>query len=338
MLEFTGYLIEAGGLPNYGDTDDGYVLDLGATHSEAKYLLAAGAILFKRPDFKMQAGEFPEPVFWLLGPESIEKYKQLQVSNDDRLVSQAFSDSGFYLLQCGHQNTMSILFDCGTLGYKSIAAHGHADALSFTLRIDAEDILVDPGTYDYFTYPDYRQYFRKTRAHNTIEIDGKDQSEILGSFMWGERAKCKCLKWQPGPGGQGGLISAEHDGYKKLSDPLIHRRTLNLDATTCKLTIKDEISAEALHRVDIYFHLDFNCSITRINNNCYEIITKRKKKVIIEIDKQMQTEVFRGTENPLLGWHSTGYHLKKPTNTLKCSAQLKGNGQFLTYIYANENS
>ena len=57
---------------------------------------------------------------------------------------------------------LSVLFDCGELGFKSIAAHGHADVLSFTVRAFGEDLLVDPGTYDYFTFSGWRLYFRGT--------------------------------------------------------------------------------------------------------------------------------------------------------------------------------
>ena len=37
--------------------------------------------------------------------------------------------------------------DGGPLGFLSIAAHGHADALSVEVRYDGVEVLVDPGTY-----------------------------------------------------------------------------------------------------------------------------------------------------------------------------------------------
>lgn len=55
-----------------------------------------------------------------------------------------------------------MVFDCGLLGMEPLAGHGHADALSFALRAFGSDVLVDPGTYDYFSYPTWREYFRST--------------------------------------------------------------------------------------------------------------------------------------------------------------------------------
>jgi hypothetical protein len=66
----------------------------------------------------------------------------------------------------------------------AIAAHGHADALSIDPRLDRRDVLVDPGTYDSFTFPEWRQYFRKTCSHNRLMIDDQDQSELQGAFLF----------------------------------------------------------------------------------------------------------------------------------------------------------
>lgn len=334
MMEFTGALIESGGLPNYGDADDGYVLDLGSTHSDAKHLVAAGAILFNRPEFKSQAGEFPEPLYWLLGQESIETYKQLQTT-DAPLVSRAFPDSGFYLLQSGskkNSDQVSVLFDCGDLGYQSIAAHGHADALNFTLRVGGANIFVDPGTYDYFTYPDYRHYFRQTRAHNTIEIDEMDQSEILGPFMWGKKANARCLEWRKGVDDQGGMVYAEHDGYTKLTDSVIHRRGLVFDADEQCITIKDEIIAKLKHVVKLYLHLAYGCKIINATSNCYEIVSKTGEKVTVELDNRFAVNILHNQEQPISGWASTSYHRKAPVSTLQCSTVTHGNSEFLTLI------
>ena len=267
MLEFAGALSEGGDyIPSYGDCDDGYVLDLGHGPEAATGLLAVGAILFARQDFKAWAGGFREAAYWLLGPLARAHFEAiLPASGNTTLSSRAFPDSGYYLLQCGRAGAadrVSVLFDCGELGFQSIAAHGHADALSFTLRAFGQDILVDPGTYDYFRYPQWRAYFRSTRAHNTVVIDDRDQSQILGPFLWGIRAEASCLTWEPNL--HGGRAVGEHNGYTQLSDPVVHRRTLDLDGEVRTLTILDEIIALEHHRVQISFHVAENLSLIHI--------------------------------------------------------------------------
>ncbi len=69
-------------------------------------------------------------------------------------------------------------------GFLSIAAHAHADALSVELRYGGVDIFADPGTYCYHGEPEWRSYFRSTIAHNTVEVDGQNQSADGGAFLW----------------------------------------------------------------------------------------------------------------------------------------------------------
>ena len=98
-----------------------------------------------------------------------------------RLKSIALSESGYYLLQRGDRDgddRVSVLMDCGELGFLSLAAHGHADSLSLNVRVGGHDVLVDPGTFDYFADEQWRRYFRSTRAHNTIEM-------ATGAFVGG---------------------------------------------------------------------------------------------------------------------------------------------------------
>lgn len=79
-------------------------------------------------------------------------------------------------------------FDHGPLGLGSLAAHGHADALSITLRLAADDLIVDPGTLAYHEDEAARTLTRATPSHSTVHFGGRSQSEMLGPFLWGRRA------------------------------------------------------------------------------------------------------------------------------------------------------
>src|SRR5206468_507056 len=82
---------------------------------------------------------------------------------------------GYYILGADFDtpNEIRAVVDAGPLGYTAIAAHGHADALSFTLSVGGSEFLIDPGTCAYHTQERWRQYFRGTAAHNTLRVDGR---------------------------------------------------------------------------------------------------------------------------------------------------------------------
>ena len=323
MFSLISAIVEGGDhLPVFGDCDDGYVLDLDGAPHDVRPWLGIGAAVFRDPELKAFGGEASEAGFGLLGSSIQPTLDSLSKPAENRkLASRAFSDTGYYLLQCGHANEndrISVGFDCGELGYNSIAAHGHADALSITLRAFGVDVLVDPGTYDYFTYPQWREYFRSTRAHNTVEIDGLDQSEMLGPFLWGTRAKSNCLVWEPGE--QGSRVRGEHDGYKRLDNPVTHRRSLELINSDRELSVQDEFETDGRHEYAIHFHFADHCQVTRIDDCTYEV-EAGPGRVTFEFDKQLVLEESRGSDSPINGWISRGYHHKVACTTIigRCS-------------------
>ena len=329
MFEFAAGMGESGYyFPLFGDCDDGYVLDIGDNPRDIRQWLEVGAALFDREDFcteKKHSGLLK----WL--PGDIENNNKKK--NEIKCTSKAFEQTGYYLLQYGKSDSndcISVVFDCGPLGMGSLAGHGHADALSFTLRAFGKDIFVDPGTYDYFSYPDWREYFRSTQAHNTIVVDEENQSEMLGLFLWGRKAQAKCLCWEPSD--KGGIVSGEHNGYSCLDDPVIHKRTLELDGMERILIIKDEIVAHKEHTISLYLHMDEHCKIMPLGANKYKIETGQKN-LEISLDSAFQIELYKGSENPNLGWISRGYHQKKESTTIVGNCSCDGNSTLVSKIY-----
>ena len=312
MFGFLNGLQEGGEhLPMYGDCDDGFVLDLGGRLGSGRDVLPIGACLFDRADFKRTASVCSEPAFWLLGTEAPAQFEQIENdAGNDTLESRAFPDTGIYLLQRGGRNTaerVSLTMDIGELGYGPIAAHGHADALGITLRVGGCDVLVDPGTYDYFTYPVWRDYFRSTRAHNTIEIDGIDQSEMLGPFLWGERAEATCEQWTPS--NEGGFVRGAHTGYGRLNSPVTHRRSVELAGSPSVIRVVDELRGEGRHEAVFCLHFAEELEVEIDDGGRIEV-SLPAARVEIELDPAWSLGSHRGSENPPAGWVSRGYHRK----------------------------
>ncbi len=333
MVEFVGALSEGGTAPPMvGDSDDGYVLDLGGAN-DLGALFCIGAVLFARADFKAWAGTYAEPARWLLGQSSREEFDKLPATPaGEALVCRALPDAGYYVLQYGHRGAadrISVVFDCGELGFKSIAAHGHADALSITVRAFGCEVIVDPGTYDYFSFPAWREYFRSTRAHSTVVVDGLDQSSMLGPFLWGVRAQARCVAWAPRM--QGGRVVGEHDGYVRLADPVVHRRTLDLDGPARALTIQDDIVARGSHEIAAYFHLAEDVRVSKERPNCYRLAVGGGT-MALEVDGRLTVQILSGSERPIGGWVSRGYHRKAASTTLIARGRCHGTSAFVSRL------
>ena len=317
MVEFAAAITDAGPAPMYGDADDGYVVDLGGRDAGGRELVAVGrALLGRQP---VTPDEDVEPLRWLFGPPDEQSRIAGQPPGPPRLESKAFPDTGLYLLQWGRRgeaDSASASLDCGELGFGAIAAHGHADALAITLRAFGEDVFVDPGTYDYFRFPAWRDHFRSTRAHNTIGIDDADQSAMLGPFMWGERATCRCLEWQSD--GLHARVVAEHDGYARLPDPVLHRRSLEMDGRARTFTITDTLEMKGEHRVRLFFHVSEHARVRQSAPSQF-IVTVAGGTVTLDLDSRLTAIMREGGDDPIGGWVSRGYHRKVPAVTIEAS-------------------
>lgn len=94
------------------------------------------------------------------------------------------SESGYFRFD---NEAYCFIGDAGQIGPAYLPGHAHCDMLSFELSINGKPFIVDTGTSTYGTEP-RRNIERSTAAHNTVEVDGQEQSEIWGEFRVGRRA------------------------------------------------------------------------------------------------------------------------------------------------------
>ncbi len=145
---------------------------------------------------------------------------------------------------------------------------------------------------------------------------------MQGGFLWGRRANARCLAWEPQA--DGASVTGEHDGYTRLADPVIHRRTVNLDAALRQVSIRDEILAAASHNIEVHFHLAETCSIKQLGPNYFEL-DAGPGTVTLEIDSRLCVRIDRGRTEPIAGWVSRGYHRKSPAVSLTGLCTCEGN-------------
>lgn len=97
----------------------------------------------------------------------------------------AKDDSGLYGLRTLKD---MLIMDCGDIGPPYQPGHTHCDFLSYELMLAERRLIVDTGVCEYQP-GDRRHYLRSTKAHNTVSIDTKEQSDIWGEFRVARRAK-----------------------------------------------------------------------------------------------------------------------------------------------------
>jgi hypothetical protein len=234
-----------------------------------------------------------------------------------------FSESGYYLMGAGFDtpDEVRLLVDAGALGFLSIAAHGHADALSFLLNIGDREILVDPGTYAYHTDPAWRRYFRSTLAHNTIGVDEQDQSVQAGNFMWTHHAHARCIEFETGVDRQ--RFVGEHYGYQRLEDPVVHRREIVCDTRRQTIEVIDMLRCDGSHRVRRSWHFAEDCQVERAGNGL-KVVSGLTQVLFEPLEELDGTQLIRGGSAEQGGWVSRSFGCKQPASCAHWYSRVKG--------------
>lgn len=158
---------------------------------------------------------------------------------------EALADSGYVRLQSG---AAVLIADVGEIGPDYLPGHAHADTLSFELSLHGVRVLVNGGTSTYDRGAE-RLRQRGTAAHNTVQVDGLDSSEVWAEFRVGRRARPLGVEW--GSDDDGVWLRAAHDGYVHLAGHPVHHRQWRLAPR--ELRVHDRIEgrverAEARYR------------------------------------------------------------------------------------------
>ncbi|HEY0939926.1 MAG TPA: alginate lyase family protein [Steroidobacter sp.] len=331
MLQYIASIMDSGGqVPNFGDADDAIIARLDPDATDVyRSLLATGAVLFDCAELKFKAGHLDDKTRWLLGDAAAGKFQAIEMGNVSLPVRKDFPDAGYYILgdRFETDREVRIVADAGPLGYLSIAAHGHADALSFTLSVGGREILIDPGTYAYHTNRMWRDYFKGTSAHNTVRVDGVDQSVSGGNFLWIKHAQAQAIAIERTPLADRWIAS--HDGYSRLKHPVTHRRELLFEKESSRLQVTDELLGSGSHDVEVLWHFAEQCNV--LANGRDVRVSSGNVLISMMLPKELHCDVHRGVERPQpSGWISRSFDSKVPTTTLVARGRIDGAARLVT--------
>lgn len=301
MLDYLMAILPPGGqLPLLKDT----AWDAAPAPSK---LLAAGSIYLDDPVYKL-TNEPGLYCFLLFGTAGLEKFRAWP-NNRQARGSLALAESNHFVMRDEGSGEYLIL-DAGKPCPDYLPAHAQADLLTYELSIDGQRIVVDSGVYEYAEGP-WRDYFRSTRAHNTVEVAGENQSEVWGSFRVARRARPGGVFWQEA--GDCVMLRGEHDGYSRLPVPLTHRRTVVWRRNHFWL-IADELLGKGETTSASYLHFHPNLLLEKVEDSVWRVQGCHTPLWVTAFGQQGHAVVTGLMEPVRQGWYSERFgHLQRNT-------------------------
>ena len=166
-----------------------------------------------------------------------------------------------------------LIADVAPVGPDYQPGHAHADTLSFELSLHGQRVIVNSGTSTY-AIGRQRTHERSTAAHNTLEIDGRDSSEVWGGFRVARRARViECVATASVRGIE---IEAAHDGYRRMIGGAVHHRRWELSENALIITdtIRGAFTCATAH---LYLHP----SVTQLANDRVQLADGRALSFIV---------------------------------------------------------
>lgn len=236
MAEFTAHSLTRGGCPiEFGDADGGKILDLeGGEWNYYAYVLQLASLEtgVRYTDLSEEALSLTAGALY-----TSEEIKAASLAPAyDASRSRTFREGGYTFLRSADGEAV-VAIDHAPLGFGTIAAHAHEDAMSFQLFDGDSPVLTDSGTYLYHTALPERDRMRSQSAHNTLRYPAHPHSEMRGAFLWGRKGRMtRTVSYLDLPDG---IQTVDMEGRTYDGTPL--RRSVSFDTIGKTLRVTDTV-------------------------------------------------------------------------------------------------
>jgi len=292
VVEQTSNLLDSNGIaPQVGDNDSGHFHSfINRDDLNFKPFLELCSFLSRESEGERSVShKFSEKV-WIWG-FSEEPRGRIRNKNKDK----NHHPSGIFQLRGGDDALFFLAQPNGTNG---VGNHTHNDKLSFTLTKGGLEFFTDPGTGVYTSDAHLRNQLRSTRMHNTVEVDGEEQNRFISGslFTLANDARIKIHAWIPGK-----MVEAQHEGYQRLNDPVVHLRRIERISSPLQWVITDDMKGKGQHRLKWTYILSPKVDVKVINPQKVQLRVGNKGLDLIWEGKRGEIVVEEGPYSPRYG-------------------------------------
>lgn len=236
--------------PNFGDNDSARVLGFYPVPlRDHRPLLALGAAYFGDEKLKAAAQQPSAMIPLLLGSNGVQRWDDTSVRSNAGGMARLFRAGGMFVSRTGEHYLCA---DFGEVGMNGRGGHGHNDTFSFELCLSGKPLLVDSGSPVYSGDLEQYDLYRSTGYHNTVRVDGREIARLLGRWRISNEASPASVEFRSTTTCD--TVEGEHQGYARLSDPVVHQRALSFYRREGRLVCRDTLQCVGSHHIEQFLH------------------------------------------------------------------------------------
>lgn len=188
-------------------------------------------------------------------------------------------------------------------------AHAHAGALALEVDVAGVPCVVDSGCSGYDGDP-WRPYLRGTSAHNTVVLDGQDQSEMWATFRVGGRAEVSEVSCTGDA--EDCTVRGECRSFRMRAS--VHRRVVRREGR--RITVTDEIAGARPGSIEGFWHFAPDWEARLVDERTV-VLESGALSVRLRTEGTVQASLHRGERSPTLGWQAARFNRAVPAWTLR---------------------
>lgn len=211
-----------------------------------------------------------------------------------------------------------LLLDAASPSPAHQPGHAHAGALGFELDLGGRRVLVDSGCSGY-DGDAWRPWFRGTAAHNTVRIDGLDQSELWATFRVARRARVtRPLVTSHGTSCE---IRATCSPYHRPH--ATHERLIRIEGRDT--VIEDSVTGALGRQVESFLHVD-PAWVAEHTGDGTVTLSQGDAKVRVQVEEGPDFTLHHGERDTRFGWNARGFNDIIPAWMLRRSSTAYNGG------------
>ena len=236
----------------------------------------------------------------------------------------AYPESGYFVFRDRRAGNC-LIFDCGALGPDYQPGHAHCDTLSFELSVAGKRFITDSGVENYYGAAAWRAYYRSTRAHSTVSIDGAEQSEMWGRFRVARRAYPTAVCY--GSKARVDYAIGSHTGFNRLPGRPQHRRWIGrIDRKFWLVCDRIDSHDDQPHGLESFLHFHPDVTFQPGSEDAFADGTSQ----IAQLDGcqlsiapfGMQTlQVICAETDPIQGWYASEFGRRRPRTVWQLASE-----------------
>lgn len=314
-----------GSLPNFGSNDGGLPsLLTSCDYTDFRPTILSACAALNR-DSPYPAGPWDEEAGWFFG--SIPRGN----SRPEPTGCASFPVSGYHVLRMSPDTFAS--FRCGTIRDR----FHQLDMLSVDLYWRGQNVLVDPGSFQYNGAPAWHRHFVGTGAHNTIKVDDEEQMVLFRQFRMLYPTEARLIFASEFLGG--GIARGEHLGYNRLPDGVTHEREVALfGSEEPGLVVIDDLRGSAPHTARLHW---LSAVPARPDQHRMILDAHEELQLVVcdlSVGQFMPLDVVSGRADPPRGWLSRYYGEKAPAWSISAALRFSGTIRVATLVFPRSST